>query len=90
MIMLIKLLGPEYVVWDKAATIEFLKPGRSTLLATFRIDDAELARIRQATADGKPVDRLYRVDLEDREGVVHASVTKTIYVRRRDAGRISG
>jgi hypothetical protein len=75
MIMLIKLLGPEYVVWDKAATIEFRKPGRSTLFATFRIDD---------------VDRLYRVDLEDREGGIHASVTKTIYVRRRDAGRISG
>src|SRR5260370_31069378 len=37
MIMLIHLLGREYVVWDKAATIRFRKPGRSTLTATFKI-----------------------------------------------------
>ena len=28
MLMLIKILGPEYVVWDKAATIRFRRPGR--------------------------------------------------------------
>src|SRR5262250_862262 len=33
MIMLIKILGPGYTVWDKAATIRFLKPGRATLFA---------------------------------------------------------
>ena len=31
MILLIKILGPDYVVWDKAATIRFVSPdgGRS-------------------------------------------------------------
>ena len=83
MIMLIKVLGPGYVVWDKAATIRFRKPGRSTLYATFRLDDAELDAIRAATANGDPVDRVYDVDLVDAEGVVHASVEKVIYVRRK-------
>jgi len=83
MIQLIKLLGSGYVVWDKAATIRFRKPGRSTLYATFTIDDAELDAIRAATADGNPIDRTYTVDLVDREGVVHASVEKVIYVRRK-------
>jgi hypothetical protein len=82
MIMLIKLLGRDYVVWDKAATIRFRKPGRSTLHATFKLDDAELDAIREATKDGQPVDRVYNVDLVDRDGVVHASIEKTIYVRR--------
>jgi len=82
MIMLIRILGKEYVVWDKAATIRFRKPGRTTLRATFRIEEAELEAIRAAAADGKPVDRIYNVDLVDREGVVHASVEKVIYVRR--------
>jgi hypothetical protein len=36
MIMLIKALGPDYIVWDKAATIRFLRPGRETLHATSR------------------------------------------------------
>jgi len=82
MIMLIRLLGRGYIVWDKAASIRFRKPGRSTLYATFRIDDAELDAIRAATANGEPVDRVYHVDLVDDAGVVHASVEKVIYVRR--------
>jgi acyl-coenzyme A thioesterase PaaI-like protein len=82
MIMLIKLLGPDYVVWDKAATIRFLKPGKGTLYATFRIDEAELQSIRTATESG-PVDRTYNVELVDAGSVSHVSVTKTIYVRRK-------
>src|SRR5262245_56317244 len=35
MMMLIRLLGPGHVVWDKAAAIRFLKPGRGTLFARF-------------------------------------------------------
>ena len=52
MIMLMKNLGPGYLVWDKAASIEFLKPGRSTLRATFRLDEAELEAIRGPLAAG--------------------------------------
>jgi hypothetical protein len=82
MIMLMKCLGRDYLVWDKAASIRFRKPGRSTLFATFRLDDAELEAIRSATAGGDPVDRTYNVDLIDAGGVVHASVEKVIYVKR--------
>ncbi|HWW62479.1 MAG TPA: DUF4442 domain-containing protein [Thermoanaerobaculia bacterium] len=83
MIMLIQLLGPAYIVWDKAATIRFRKPGRTTLHATVRIDDAELDAIRAAAAGGEPLDRAYHVDLVDRDGVVHASVEKIVYIRRK-------
>src|SRR5216684_4192728 len=82
MIMLIRLLGPDYVVWDKTATIRFRKPGRTTLHAMFIIDDAELDAIRAATADGQSIDRTYHVDLVDDAGVVHAAVEKVIYVKR--------
>ncbi len=82
MIMLIKILGPGYVVWDKAATIRFRKPGRHTLYATFVIDDAEIEAIKAATATGDPVDRTLNVSLVDREGVVHVSVEKVLYIRR--------
>ena len=82
MIMLIKLLGPDYIVWDKAAQIRFLKPGKGTLYATFRIDDEELQTIRKATESG-PVDRTYNVELVDEGSVSHVAVTKTIYIRRK-------
>lgn len=83
MIMLIHLLGREYTVWDKAATIRFRRPGRSTLFAAFRLDDAELEAIRMQAANGEPHDRTYNVDLVDAESVVHASVEKVIYIKRK-------
>jgi acyl-coenzyme A thioesterase PaaI-like protein len=83
MIMLIKNLGPDYVVWDKSATIRFRKPGKSTLTATFRIDQAEIDAIRHALETAPSVNRVYRVELIDAAGTVHAEVEKVVYVRKR-------
>lgn len=83
MIMLMRNLGGDFVVWDKAAAIRFRKPARTTLFATFRLEQSELDAIRDATANGEPVDRTYNVALVDRDGVVHASVEKIIYVRKK-------
>jgi hypothetical protein len=82
MVMLIKLLGPGYVVWDKEATIYFKKPGKTTLSARFLIDDNELNLIRQTLENEKNVTRTYRVDLVDTNGVVCATVDKIIHVRK--------
>ncbi len=83
MVMLIKILGPDYVVWDKAASIRFRKPGTHTLYASFTITDEELAAIRTALAVAPSVERIYQVELTDAEGVVHASIDKTVYIRKR-------
>jgi len=83
MIMLMKILGRDYVVWDKAATIRFRKPGRSTLYGMFTVDDAEVDAIRELTKSGEAIDRVFSIDLADRDGVVHASIDKTIYIRRK-------
>ena len=82
MIMLIRCLGPGYTVWDKAATIRFLRPGKSTLRATFRLDDAELEAIRAELATKRSIDRVYLIDLVSDDGTPHATVEKTIYVRK--------
>lgn len=88
MLMLLERLGSDYVVWDKAASIRFRRPGRSTLTATFRIDDAEVADIRAAVADeGGSIDRTYTVDLVDKDGVVHASVDKVLYIATKEFDR---
>jgi len=85
MVMLIKLLGRDYVVWDRSATIRFQHPGRTTLHATFRIDAAETDAIRVALREARSIDRIYRVDLSDAEGTVCAEVEKTLYIARTDA-----
>jgi hypothetical protein len=84
MVMLRERLGRDFVVWDKAASIRFRKPGRTALHASFRLDDAEIEAIRTALAIQPSVDRIYHVELTDADGVVHATVEKTLHVRRRD------
>ena len=90
-IMLMQNLGPGYIVWDKAAAIRYRRPGRSTLHARFTLAEEELRGIREEMAAGGrngrgSVDRVYKVDLTDDSGEVHATVEKTLYIRRKDAG----
>lgn len=84
MVMLIKNLGPGYLVWDKAATIRFKRPGRGTLYARFSLTEEEIRAIKDELDDARSTDRVYRVRLTDDEGRVHATVRKTVYIRRKD------
>ena len=85
MLMLIHRLGPEFIVWDKAASIEFKKPGRETLHARFVVGDDELAAVRTALATQRSIDRTYVLELMDGSGTVCARVEKLIYIRRRES-----
>lgn len=86
MVMLIRLLGPDYLVWDREATIRYLKPGRSTLYARVGLTEELTEAIRADVARLRKVDRVLAVDLTDAQGAVHATCIKTLYIRRkRDA-----
>ena len=87
MVMLIRILGPAYVVWDKGATIQFKRPGRSTLHACFILDAPEIDAIKAGLAARSAIERNYQVDLVDADGVIHATVTQTLHIRRKEAAR---
>ncbi|WP_173176644.1 DUF4442 domain-containing protein [Pseudomonas tohonis] len=87
MLMLMNLLGRDYIVWDKAASIDFVSPGKGPVYAEFRIDDALLARIRQHTADGEKYLPELHVDVRDGDGTLVARVHKTLYVRLKPRAR---
>lgn len=82
MMMLIKTLGDAYTVWDKAAEVRFERPGQSTLSAEFHLSDEELQSIRASLSPGESTERVYDIDLVDENAVVHATVEKTLYVKR--------
>lgn len=84
-VMLIKNLGPGYVIWDKAGSIRFRKPGRGTLYARVALPAEEFDLIRAQVASGDPIERVYHVDLTDHAGTVHAEIEKTLHIRRREA-----
>jgi len=83
MLMLIKNLGPDYVVWDKSAQIRFRRPARKTLTADFSIDAGELQAIRDELASKESIERTYAVELKDPDGVVCARVEKLIHIARK-------
>lgn len=80
-------LLPDHIVWDKAASIRFRKPGRGTLRCRMEIPEADIDAVHQAcleAADGKH-DRTYELTWTDREGDVVAVVEKVLHFRRKDA-----
>lgn len=84
-LLVLRSLPPEYVVWDKAASIEFVAPGRTTMSATFRVTDDDLAEIRRMTAAGDKHLHVFRTDVTDADGMVVARVEKIVYVRLKRA-----
>ena len=87
MILVKECLGNDYIVWDKAAEIEFVKPGKGPVHAEFNVEDSALDEIRAATADGEKDLRWFPVDVVDAQGDVVARVRKQIYVRLKPRKR---
>ncbi|MGQ9670138.1 MAG: DUF4442 domain-containing protein [Desulfosoma sp.] len=83
MLMLIKNLGPDYLVWDKAATIDFVKPGKGTVRAHFQLQEKVLQEIKQRVKDGGKFLPTFTVEVQDRQGEVVARVEKVLYVRKK-------
>jgi acyl-coenzyme A thioesterase PaaI-like protein len=84
MLILMRLLGKDYIVWDKAAQIQFLKPGLGTVTATFHISQARVDEIRQQADSGQKIEPTFTVDVLDTQGQVIARVEKLLYVRRKN------
>ena len=90
MIMFMRNLGPEFLVWDRASCIEFLAPGRGTMTAEFAIGDAELADVRQHTAGGAKYEPWFEAEVRAADGTVVARVRKQIYFRRKRPREAAG
>jgi len=90
MLMLIRNLGSDYVVWDKSAFVEFVKPGKGTLTARFVLDATAMADIQANTAQGARYLPEFTVEVIDTHGETVARVVKTLYVRKKPATSLRG
>ena len=82
MLMLIHILGKKFIVIDKTAHIEFVKPGRGTVTADFKIKDEQIEDIIRNTSDGRRYYPEFSVDIKNGEKETVATVHKTLYIRR--------
>jgi hypothetical protein len=83
MLILFEKLGRDYIVWDKAATIRFRRPGKGTVRARFQIPPERIEEIRAAADQGGKVEPVFTVEVRDDQGEVVAEVEKLLYVRKK-------
>ncbi|MDF3820871.1 YiiD C-terminal domain-containing protein [Leptospira sp. 96542] len=77
MFLLIENLGSNYIVWDKSASIQFLKPGRGTVKVRFSITEEEIKEIKTIVAEKRKTTRNYSADIYDEDGTHVASLQKS-------------
>lgn len=85
MLLLMQLLGKEYLVWDKSADIEFIKASKRKLTSVIKISKEELAEIKCHTESGEKHFAQFLLEIRDEDNDVVARVKKTIYVRKKQA-----
>jgi acyl-coenzyme A thioesterase PaaI-like protein len=83
MLILMHLLGEDYIVWDKAASIQFRRPGRGTVKAQFHIPKEREDQIRSEADQNTKIEPTFSVDVVDEQGQIIAQVEKLLYVRRK-------
>ena len=90
MLMLMANLGRDYIVWDKAATIRYRKPGKGTVRAEFRLSDSQIEDIREKLKTLPKYEPVFSVEVKDEAGVVIAEVEKVLHVRKKQTLEQSG
>jgi acyl-coenzyme A thioesterase PaaI-like protein len=82
-IMLMSALGPDYVVWDKSAQIQYRRPAYEDLYVDFSFTADEVAEIKCKLDTQPELDHTVHMQLIDLYGEVHARVQRTLYVAHR-------
>lgn len=84
MLMLMKLLGKNYIVWDKEAQIKFIKPGKGTVFADFHISNEEVEKIKKSLEENDKCYPEFQVLIKDAQGQTVAKAHKILYVSKKN------
>lgn len=84
MLMILKNLGRNYIVWDKRSEIEYVAPGKSTVFAEFEVKEEDLEEIKREVAAAGKYLKWFEVEIKTSDGTVVAIVKKQIYVRKQN------
>ena len=83
MLLIMQNLGRGYIVWDKASTIRFKKPGIGKVTCVFEIDDALIKKLKSEADQYGKTEVLLPLKITNEAGEVVSELDKTVYVRRK-------
>ena len=87
MLMLMQILGRSYYVWDKSASIEYVKASRSHVFSEIVIMDEQIADIVAMTESGDKYLPKFTVEVKDSNNELVAQIVKELYIRRKPEDR---
>jgi acyl-coenzyme A thioesterase PaaI-like protein len=85
MFMLLHHLKEDHVIWDQSASIDFIKPAKGTIRATFTLNQNTIEEIKKKCLERFNYKPEFEVNIYNEENQIVAKVKKTLYVRRKDA-----
>lgn len=83
MLMLMQILGRDYIVWDKAASIKFKKPGKGKVTARFHLTPAMIDEYKSDLASKEKIEPVLHVKILDESEQVIAEVEKILYIKKK-------
>lgn len=84
MVLLLRIIGKDYVVLDKAGAIQFKKPGKGKLTATIEYTDAEIDEIKARAKKEGRFELVRSTDWLNEKGEVVSSMQKTLYIATKE------
>ncbi|WMS86435.1 DUF4442 domain-containing protein [Pleionea litopenaei] len=82
-LLLVNQLGRDYIVWDKGATIKYIRPGTTDVYCEFKLSPEKVLEIKQLTDQQEKYEPEFEVDIFDANQQLVAKVTKILHVRRK-------
>lgn len=80
MLMFLRSLGKSFVVWDKSASIKFVRPAKKTLYAKYLLSDEILDSVKAEVAERGECTRLMSIELKDEDEKVYAVIERNVYI----------
>jgi len=82
-LLLVNQLGRDYIVWDKGATIKYVRPGTTDVYCEFKLSPEKVLEIKQLTDQQEKYEPEFEVEIFDANQQLVAKVTKILHVRRK-------
>lgn len=83
MIQLIQILGDDFVVWDKTASVKYKRPAKETIFGEFVFSVEEIQTIKQQLLEQNELEIAKIMTLENKKNLIFAEIYKTIYIANK-------
>ena len=83
MLMLMQIMGRDYIIWDKAASIRFKKPGKGRVTATFSLTPEQIEGYKEQLKTNEKIEPVLMVKIFDEENHTVAEVEKVLYIKKK-------